>query len=160
MNFPLPTLDCLCANFRRSARALTQLYGEVMRPLGLRGTQFTILQALGRTGEVTQGVLGEILVMDSTSLSRTLKIMIRHGWVAERRGKDRRERLLRLSRKGTAQLKRALPLWEEVQTRLRRQIGEGAWNELMRAGNEVARIAVDTTNESAGGGDGPARPDR
>ena len=125
-----------------------------MRPLGLRASQFTILQALGRTGEVTQGVLGEILVMDSTSLTRTLKIMVGHGWVAERRGKDRRERLLRLSKAGAAQLKRALPRWEEVQGRLLRQIGEEAWNELMRAANGIARIAVDTSNESALAGTG------
>jgi len=160
MNIPLPALDCMCASFRRSARALTQLYDEALRPLGLRVTQFTILQALERTGEVTQGLLGEVLVMDSTSLSRTLKIMTGHGWVAERRGEDRRERRLRLSPAGVRQLKRALAVWEEAQARLRRRIGEGTWNQLMRTANEVARIAVDTTNESAAGRGGPTRPDR
>ena len=160
MNFPLPALDCMCASFRRSARALTQLYEEEQRPLGLRATQFTILQALERTGEITQGQLGAILVMDSTSLSRTLKIMARHSWIGERRGKDQRERLLRLSKAGAALLKRALRVWEETQARLRRQIGEAAWNQLLRTTNEVAGIAQETTNESAAGRGGPARPDR
>ncbi len=34
----------MCATVRRASRALTQLYDETLRPLGLRATQFTILQ--------------------------------------------------------------------------------------------------------------------
>jgi DNA-binding MarR family transcriptional regulator len=93
----LPTLPCMCASFRRSSRALTQLYEKELRPLGLRATQLTILQVLSRAGEMPQGKLGEILAMDSTSLTRTLAIMIRRGWITERRGEDKRERWLRLS---------------------------------------------------------------
>jgi DNA-binding MarR family transcriptional regulator len=70
--------------------------------------------------------------MDSTSLTRTLAIMVRRRWITERRGKDRRERWLRLSGAGEQELNRALPLWEKVQSRLRRQIGEQAWNDLLR----------------------------
>jgi hypothetical protein len=49
MDTPLsrvPNLPCMCASFRRAARVLTQLYDDALRPLGLRTTQFTILQAL------------------------------------------------------------------------------------------------------------------
>ena len=80
----LPNLPCLCATFRRTARALSQLYDEALRPLGLKTTQFTILQALSLTGEVSQGRLGEILALDSTTLTRTLAIMKRRKWVATR----------------------------------------------------------------------------
>jgi hypothetical protein len=93
-HLPMPKLPCLCGNFRRSSRALTQLYENALRPVNLRATQFTILQALTLAGEVTQSQLGEMLVMDSTTLSRTLRIMAREGWIAERRGNDRRERWL------------------------------------------------------------------
>ena len=93
----------MCSSFRRTSRALTQLYEEALQPLGLRVTQFTILQALALAGEVTQGQLGEMLAMDSTTLTRTLTIMRRHGWIAERRGKDRRQRWLRLAKAGEAQ---------------------------------------------------------
>src|SRR6266404_2196646 len=79
----LPELPCMCGNFRRTSRALTQLYEEAMRPLGLRATQLTILQALSRAGEVSQGQLGEMLAMDSTCLTRTLAIMRRQGWITE-----------------------------------------------------------------------------
>jgi DNA-binding MarR family transcriptional regulator len=136
----LPALPCMCANFRRTSRALTQLYETALRPLELRATQFTILQALALAGEITQGQLGEILAMDSTSLTRTLAIMRRQGWLAERPGKDRRERRLDLSSAGKAQLKRALPLWEKVQSRLRGQLGQQAWNDLRQLNHQVTAL--------------------
>jgi DNA-binding MarR family transcriptional regulator len=132
----------MCSSFRRTARALTQLYEEAFRPLGLRATQFTILQFLSLAGEVSQGQLGEMLAMDSTSLTRTLALMGRQGWIAERRGADRRERLLRLSRAGEKLLERALPVWEEVQSRLRRKIGAARWKELLHSTSAVTELAT------------------
>jgi len=133
----------MCASFRRTARALTSSYEEALRPTGLRATQLTILQALERTGEVSQGRLGELLAMDSTSLTRTLAIMRRKGWIAERRGKDLRERLLRLSRGGAAKLKRVTPAWNRVQARLSAKLGERGWKNLLRLTNRVTELVAD-----------------
>lgn len=138
----LPALPCMCGSFRRASRALTQLYEKALRPLGLRATQFTILQVLWRAGEVSQGQLGAMLAMDSTSLTRTLAIMRRHCWIAERKGKDRRERWLRLADAGERQLRRALPVWERVQSRLRHQLGDQVWKNLLQFTDEVTNIAT------------------
>jgi DNA-binding MarR family transcriptional regulator len=138
----LPELPCMCSSLRRSSRALTQFYEQALRPLGLRATQFTVLQVLSRAGEVSQGQLAEMLAMDSTSLTRTIGIMSRQGWIAERPGKDRRERWLRLAKAGITQLNRALPAWEKLQSRLRRQLGEKPWNDLFQFTNQVTTLAV------------------
>ena len=132
----------MCSSVRRASRALTQLYEDALRPLGLRSTQFTILQMLSLAGEVSQGQLGGMLAMDSTSLTRTLEIMRRHGWVAERRGEDRRERWLRLAKSGETELTRALPAWEKVQSRLRRQLGDQAWKDLFQLTNQITELAT------------------
>src|SRR5207245_10681275 len=90
MNRPfLPALPCMCGSFRRTSRALTQMYENALRPLKLRATQLTMLQALSRAGGVSQGQLGEMLAMDSTSLTRTLAIMVCEARTRERRGKYR-----------------------------------------------------------------------
>jgi len=130
-------LSCMCASFRRASRVLTQHYDAALRPLGLRATQFTLLQALSLAGEVSQGTLGEILVIDSTTLTRTLAIMERRGWIASRSGEDHRERLLSLSKAGRAQFNRALPRWEQIQQKLRARFGNKRWNELLNLTNEV-----------------------
>jgi DNA-binding MarR family transcriptional regulator len=142
MKSSLPVLPCLCSSFRRTARALTQLYEQALRPLGLRATQFTILQVLALAGEVTQQQLGDMLVMDSTTLTRTLVIMGRRGWIAERRGDDRRQRLLRLAKGGETQLKRALPVWEKVQSQLRRRVGGQVWKNLFQLTNQMTNTAI------------------
>ena len=136
----IPLLPCMCGSFRRTSRALTQLYESALRPVGLRATQFTILQALSLAGEVTQTQLGEMLAMDSTTLTRTLQIMSREGWIAERRGEDRRERRLRLAKAGEKQFNRALPVWEKVQSRLRHQVGEQAWKNLLQLAHRVTDL--------------------
>jgi DNA-binding MarR family transcriptional regulator len=134
----LPALPCMCASIRRASRALTQTYDEALRPLGLRATQFTVLQVLSRAGGVTQGELGAMLAMDSTTLTRTLDIMARHGWVRKQRGKDRRERRPRLGKTGHEQFRRALPAWERAQSQVRRRIGDATWRELLNSTNQLA----------------------
>jgi DNA-binding MarR family transcriptional regulator len=131
----------MCGSFRRTARALTQMYEDALRPSGLRATQFTILQALSLAGEVSQGRLGEMLAMDSTSLTRTLAIMARKGWIAEQRGEDQRERRIRLSTAGEAKLRRATPVWERVQARLRGKLGKREWESLLQLTHHVTEIA-------------------
>jgi DNA-binding MarR family transcriptional regulator len=131
----------MCASFRRASRVLTQHYDTALRPLGLRATQFTLVQALSLAGEGSQRTLGEILAIDSTTLTRTLAIMGRRGWIASRSGKDRRERWLSLSEIGSAEFKRARPHWEKVQG-LRTRLGNKRWNELLNLTNQVTAVVT------------------
>jgi len=135
-------LPCACANLRRAARALTLQYQTELRPLGLRSTQFSILQVLDRTKEILQGNLGRILALDSTTLTRTLKIMLREGWIAERRGTDRRERLIRLTEAGGKLLIVASERWQRAQERLRQELGEARWRDLFSITNEVTSLTT------------------
>jgi DNA-binding MarR family transcriptional regulator len=144
----VPALPCMCASFRRASRAVTQRYEETLRPLGLTATQFTVLQVLELAGELSQGALGQLLAMDSTTLTRTLAVMNRHGWISERRGKDRRGRLLRLSKSGEAQFKRARHQWERVQAKLRDKLGDQRWELLVSLINETATVATDSGDVS------------
>jgi len=145
-----PDLPCFCASLRRASRALSQLYEEALRPAGLRISQFTILQLLSLAGEVSQGEMGHMLAMDSTTLTRTLAIMSRHGWIARRPGEDRRVTRIRLSNAGRAVFARALPYWETVQARVRKKLRAGQWDELMNASNAVTRmVASKTINRQA-----------
>jgi DNA-binding MarR family transcriptional regulator len=80
--------------------------------------------------------------MDSSTLTRTLRIMSREGWIAERRGKDRRERLLCLAKTGRDRFNRALPAWEEAQAQLRQQLEEKRWYDLLKLTDEVTNLAT------------------
>jgi DNA-binding MarR family transcriptional regulator len=138
-----PTLPCLCASIRRASRAITQRYDEALRPIGLTITQFTILQALSLAGEITQGGLGEVLAMDSTTLTRTLGVMNRQGWISKVYGTDRRERRLRLTRAGKSEFNRAAPYWQRSQDSLRGQLGKERWDDMMKLMNDTASLIAE-----------------
>jgi DNA-binding MarR family transcriptional regulator len=138
---PLPALPCTCASLRRAARLLTQRYEEALRPVGLRASQFTVLQMLSLVGEANQGEIARVLAMDSTTLTRTLGVMTRSGWLARRHGDDRREWRFRLAPGGQKKLKQALPRWERVQETLRRKLGQSRWDALRQSTDDVV-IAI------------------
>lgn len=138
----LPSLPCACATIRRASRAVTQLYGAAMRETDLEVTQFTLLQALSRTGELTQGQLAELMVIDSTTLSRSLSPLEKRGWIATRTGEDRRQRYLRITPQGTEAMEQALRGWDEAQSKLRNNLGEQAWTELFQAMEKLTAAAV------------------
>jgi DNA-binding MarR family transcriptional regulator len=95
----------------------------------MHATQFTLLQALAITGRVSQGRLGDVLAMDSTTLTRTLRLLIGKGWVRSLPGEDRRERHLQLTPAGRRQFDHARAYWERAQERLRKSLGESQWEQ-------------------------------
>ena len=120
-------LPCACASLRRASRAVTQVYDQELRGSGLRVTQFTLLQALELSGNLTQGRLGELLSLDSTTLTRTLRPLLGRGWMRSLPGEDRRERHFQLTPAGRRQLQYARPGWERAQQRLQKVLGARGW---------------------------------
>ena len=70
------------------------MYNQELRTTGLELTQFTLLMALNITGEITQGGVGKLLALDTTTLTRMLRLLTTRGWIEEKAGDDRRQRLL------------------------------------------------------------------
>ena len=136
-----PDLPCACANLRRAARAVTRMYNHELQPSGLELTQFTLLMALDRTGETTQGNLSKLLALDTTSLTRMLKILIKRGWIGVKEGDDRRFRNLWLTGAGGVKLKQTLPLWKRAQDRMQSALGEGTMRQLA---DVLSRVTVAT----------------
>ena len=136
-----PPLPCACSTLRRAARAVTQLYEEELRPSKLRVTQFTLLTALERADGITQGKLGELLALDSTSLTRMLKLLEREGWIRSTLGDDRRERHLCLTSAGRRKLSRAHTNWQQAQARLSGALGEEDWSKLQTLLDTITHAA-------------------
>ena len=121
---------CACLHVRKAARAVTQLYDEVLQPTGLRSTQFNLLVAVARAGETPVTRLDEVLVMDRTTLARTLKPCVRQGFLMIDAGADRRRHLVRLTERGRQALARALPSWEQAQHQMVTRLGHEQWHAL------------------------------
>jgi len=124
--------NCTCLNLRKAARAVTQMYGEALRPSGLRATQLSVLAVIAHAGPVGMTELAKALVMDRTTLTRNLKPLLDQGLVAVAIGADRRQRPVELTAAGRAALERALPLWRTAQARTADSLGAERWAGLLR----------------------------
>ena len=132
---------CLCSALRQASRAVSRLYDEEMRGVGLRTTQYSLLRRLSHAGEVRQRDLGGLTSLDETTLTRNLRPLIDAGWIAVSPGEDRREKLVRLTEGGAAKLKQARPAWERAQERLRSRLPDETWSGLLDLLPEVTRLA-------------------
>jgi len=119
------------------------MYDRELRAAGLEPTQYSLLMALHIKGQTTQAELGALLALDTTTLTRTLALLIKRNWIAARPGHDRRKRLLRLTPSGRQKLKQSRAPWERAQQRLKRALGEPAWNQMGQLLTEVTRAAVE-----------------
>jgi len=115
---------CLGFNVRRASRAVAQLYDRALEPCGIKGTQFSLLNAVYLMGSPTVNRLAEVLGMDRTTLSRNLGPLEREGLVESAAGDDRRMREIRLSATGLAVLGEALPRWRQAQQSLLEALGD------------------------------------
>src|SRR6059036_1826592 len=102
---------CVCNPLRMVTRAVTQLYDDVLRPSGVRVTQFSILATIGRIGEANLKQLEDTLAIDQTTLTRSLNLLERDGVIERASHPDARIRAMKLTSKGRRALEAARPLW-------------------------------------------------
>jgi DNA-binding MarR family transcriptional regulator len=133
---------CACRNLRRTARAVTRLYDDALRPSGLRITQFTLLVAVGLSEPVPITRLADALALDRTTLARDLKPLSERGLLEITAGQDKRTRLVGLTAQGREAIGRAYPLWQRAQAHIVAGSGPDRWPLVASGLEEVAALAL------------------
>src|SRR5260370_36921346 len=118
---------CVCSTLRMVSRAVTQLYNDILRPSGLRVTQFSILGAIARLGEANLRQLEHTLAIDQTTLTRSLKLLERDRAIDRVPHPAGRIKALTLPSTGRKALEAARPLSPRAQARLLRRLRPPAW---------------------------------
>jgi DNA-binding MarR family transcriptional regulator len=132
---------CVCNTLRMVSRVVTQLYDDVLRPSGLRVTQFSILASIERMGEANLKQLEDTLAIDQTTLTRSLSLLERDGVVERASHPDGRIKAMRLTAKGRRALVAARPLWAKAQDKVLREFGTSAWADAERRLTHLLRVA-------------------
>jgi len=130
---------CVVMRARRLSRILTRAYDEALRELGLTVPQFTLLKAAAAQEPVSPAQIGRSLDLEKSTLSRTLGKMIDRGWLDEHRGEDGGKIIVTTSF-GRKTLKQALPVWNEVQSRAKQELGGQALEALDRMIDQAHQI--------------------
>jgi DNA-binding MarR family transcriptional regulator len=140
--------SCTCGELRKAARAVTLLYDNAFKASGLQSTQLHVLDVVYKSDSIRISHLATELGLDRTTLTRNLSVLEREGFIKISPGKDNRTRIVTITHKGRTAISKAIPLWNEVQRKVRQRMGEPLWNELMDNLSQFVKVA-DQLNKSA-----------
>jgi DNA-binding MarR family transcriptional regulator len=139
--------SCTCGELRKAARAVTLLYDNACKASGLQSTQLHVLDVVYRSDSIRISHLAKELGLDRTTLTRNLSVLEREGFIKISPGEDNRTRVVTITHKGRTAIAKAIPLWNEVQRKVRQRMGEPMWNELMNNLSQFVKVA-DQINKS------------
>lgn len=144
----LPYLDdlrgrrhvCLAEQLRAANRAIAKCYAEHLQVVDVTISQLSLLIRLYYLGDVAITRLARQLETDRTTIARNVALLEDSGHVAIVEGKDKRSRLVRLTRKGLVSLEAALPLWHNAQDELHRLFGAQVWDQMFKTLRTLAEV--------------------
>ncbi|HXN53929.1 MAG TPA: MarR family winged helix-turn-helix transcriptional regulator [Candidatus Acidoferrum sp.] len=136
------TGSCVSFNFRRAARAVTRLYDQAFEPFGIRSTQFSILVGVAKTQPTSISALGDLLVIDRTTLTRSLRLLKKQGLLSISERSTKRQRFLTLTPRGERTLAASLPVWRGAQDRFVESVGADYWTNFRNDLEKLARMAL------------------
>jgi len=133
---------CASFNFRRTARAITQLFDRALLRAGIRSTQFTILVGIAKIQPTPISHLSSVLTIDPTTLTRSLRLMKKEGLLTVSKRSTKRQRFVRLTPEGERVLGASLPIWREIQGRFVDSVGSSYWINLRNDLEKLATVAA------------------
>jgi DNA-binding MarR family transcriptional regulator len=101
-----------------------------MQASGVRSTQFAILVGIAKLQPVAMSTLAKVLMLDSSTLTRSLRLLQKEGLIDISRRAEMRRRFLTLTQSGQRALQRSLPLWRAAHERFLAEVGADYWLQL------------------------------
>ena len=92
------------------SRQLTNTLNEALKPLGLYGSQWSVIFVIKTKGSLTQKDLCDYLFVEAPPMTRTIQRLVKQGYVRQVPGKDKREKLIQL----TDLALKLFPEWERT----------------------------------------------
>jgi DNA-binding MarR family transcriptional regulator len=132
--------ECLSVRLRLLNRAITKLYDDALRPVGIKSSQLNILVAAALDELTPPATLCLRLKLDNSTLSRNVDRMAARGWIELVPDRDDgRAHALRVTAKGQKLIEQAEPAWTAAQKQALEMIGATNAKALARAADAVRR---------------------
>lgn len=131
---------CACTALRKATRTLDRLYDAALAPYGLTTGQFALLRNIHRAGQIALSRLADALVLDRTSLYRSLRPLEQAGWVRVAAAAQGRTKLAALTEAGLAVMRTAEPAWARLQADINARLGATAWRDMLAIGEKVVAL--------------------
>jgi DNA-binding MarR family transcriptional regulator len=104
--------------------AVTDYYDRLLRGAGITLNQFSLLKNLRDIGIASVSRLANHVGLDRSTLVRGLKPLFKAGYIEDISQAGKRDNQMRLTPLGSQVVDAAIPLWEQAQEGVLKQIGE------------------------------------
>jgi DNA-binding MarR family transcriptional regulator len=130
--------SCLMMRSRLVSRVLTGMYDDVLRPHGIQASQLNLLVFVARTGPIRRSELSALMHIDSSTLTRNLRVMETNGWIeAVKDGADGRGVPIRVSRTGEKLIAKVAPDWKDAQRQAAAFLGSDGEATMLNLGRRL-----------------------
>ncbi len=116
--------ECLAFRVRALSRVITNIYDAALERHGITMNQATMLIMLSYVGKAGPGRIGQVLIMEKSTVSRNLKLMKKQGWIEAAAGETGRGQIVGITAKGRKLLTAFHPDWEKAQRQAGQLLGK------------------------------------
>ncbi|WP_189358515.1 MarR family winged helix-turn-helix transcriptional regulator [Algibacter mikhailovii] len=103
------------------SRIVDNMFRGYLQDFDITENQMTILFALKKLGEVEQGVVGQLLSLERSTVSRNISMLYKKGYLLK---SDAYRPHISLSPEGAALVTKLVPVWEDIMSNLYDKLGE------------------------------------
>ena len=122
---------CVFLNIAKTLRSVKKEFSQTLKNVDLKPTQLSILVLIAYHDKLSIGQMSQELVLDTTTLTRSLDVLERDGLIERTMGKDRRKRYVILTHKGRKRTNQAVAHWQIAQNLFMQNIPSKSWNNLL-----------------------------
>ncbi len=127
----LKCTECTNFNLKKATRVIQNMFDDAFKPVGLEGTQYTVLGHVFVFGPISLTKLADLMHVDRTTLARNLAPLEKRDLVDIKQGSDRRAKFINITSKGKEVLSEALPLWKKTQEKIKTALGFENWDSMI-----------------------------
>ncbi len=121
---------CIFTTVRKANRSLFRYYQDALASADISIVQLAILRALEQRSPMSFPELSDELVMERTSLYRTIKPLVSLGAIEVSTPKVGRTKHAMLTNYGQLLIEQTMPYWEQAQNSILEELGISQWEEI------------------------------
>ncbi|OBJ85270.1 MarR family winged helix-turn-helix transcriptional regulator [Mycobacterium asiaticum] len=135
--------DCVAFRTRLLGRAMTGLYDRALEGHDLSIAQLNLLATLGKVGPCSPARLGQLLMLDRSTVSRNLSPLLKQGWVAAVSSDAKGIREIELTSLGRKKIHAVVPAWRRAQHQAAALLGAQGVNAVKALASTVGDLPTD-----------------
>ena len=130
--------ECLGYRVRLLNRVITNIYDRALQPIGLKANQANILTMLSYAGQASAADISRALVMEKSTVSRTVDRMKKNGWITVEGHGDGPSQTITVTAQGRELMAAAHVLWKKAQKQTVELLGEEGVNAILKLHETVS----------------------